>query len=190
MLSFFAIAVSEKINGLFFLLTNQQLMKISLLKTPFFQALFLNSLLFPSFANAANEATGTANANVVTTISVAAGNDLEFGNFSSGGTLGTITQAGVVTGGVTSVSGGATRSAATFTVTGDGNNTYTFTLPSTVTLNSGANSMDANLSFNNGTASRTLSSGAETVTINGTLNVGANQATGSYSGTYDVSVSY
>jgi hypothetical protein len=137
---------------------------------------------------------GTANARVVTPIAISQTTPLEFGSFSSSASLGTITQAGVVTGGVTAISGGATRTAGVFAVTGEaaaGTTPYTFTLPANVTLNSGGNSMVATLSFASGTSSRTLnSSGSDTVNVNGSLAVAANQAAGAYTGTYSVTVNY
>ncbi len=154
---------------------------------------FVAATLMSLSASAQSDtATGTSNATVITPISVSAGNDLEFGSFAvDGSTAGTITQAGATTGGVTAASGGTTRSAATFSVSGNGSTPYTFTLPSTATLSDGAShNMTATLSFASGNASRTLSSGAETVTINGSLAVAANQTVGSYTGTYDVTVSY
>ena len=138
-------------------------------------------------------AVGTANARVVTPISVTAGTALEFGSFASSASTGTITQAGVVTGGVTAVTGGATRAAGTFTVNGEAVNgtSYTFTLPATATLTSGANNMTATLSLAAGTASRTLNaSGVDAVSVNGSLAVAASQAAGAYTGTYTVTVNY
>jgi len=151
----------------------------------------LLSLLISAESFAASTS-GTANARVVTPISVSAGTALEFGSFSAGSSTGTITQAGVVTGGVTAISGGATRAAGTFTVTGESsaNTSYTFTLPATVSLTSGANTMSAALAFSSGTSSRTLVSGSDLVTVNGTLTVAANQASGAYTGTYNVTVNY
>ena len=147
-------------------------------------------LFFASSAFAAS-ATGTSNARVVTPISVSATTALEFGSFASSGALGTITQAGVVTGGVTVLSAGATRTAGVFTVTGEASAGYTFTLPATATLTSGANNMTANLSYASGTGSRTLSAGGtDNVTVNGVLSVAANQATGAYTGTYSVTAVY
>ena len=144
-----------------------------------------------SSANAAS-VSGTANARVVTPIAISQTKALEFGSFASSASSGTITQAGTFTGGVTAVSGGATRSAGIFSVTGEAVSTpYTFTLPATATLTSGANTMTATLSLASGTSSRTLNaSGADLVSANGSLAVSANQAAGTYAGTYTVTVNY
>jgi hypothetical protein len=134
---------------------------------------------------------GTATATVLTPISVTAGTNLQFGSFTASALSGTITHAGVTTGGVTSIAS-STKSAGTFTVNGDstGNVPYTFTLPATVTLTSGANTMSASLVFASGTGSRRLTAGSETVSINSTLSVAANQVPGSYTGTYTVTTIY
>jgi len=135
---------------------------------------------------------GTSNARVITPLTVTATTALEFGNLAASANAGTIDQAGSVTGGVTAVTGGATRAPGVFTVAGEASAStpYTFTLPSTATLTSGANSMTATLSYASGTSSRTLSSGSDTVTINGVLAVAANQASGAYTGTYTVTANY
>jgi Mat/Ecp fimbriae major subunit len=159
-----------------------------------FLKLSASVLLISAFASNSYAATtsGTANARVVTPISVSAGAALQFGSFAASGTAGTINQAGTVTGGVTAISGGATRAAGTFTVTGENsaNTAYTFTLPSTATLTNGANSMTATLTYSSGNGSRTLISGTDTVTVNGSLAVSANQAAGAYTGTYNVTAVY
>ena len=146
-----------------------------------------------SFSSSAYAISATANARVVTPITVTQTTALQFGSFTSSGVLGTITQAGVVTGGVTAVTGGATRAAGVFAVAGEttaASTPYTFTFPTTASLANGANTMTATLSLASGTATRTLTNGAETVTVNGSLAVAANQAAGAYTGTYIVTVAY
>jgi hypothetical protein len=137
----------------------------------------------------------TLSAKVAAPISISQTSGLNFGSFAAGTTSGTITQAGIATGGVTAVAGGETRSAGIFAVTGEALGTgtipYTFTMPTSVTLTSGTNSMTATLSFDSGSSSRTLNSaGSETVTVNSTLSVAASQAAGYYSGIYSVTVAY
>lgn len=139
----------------------------------------------------AASATGTVRATVVDNIAVNQTTGLNFGSFTASGSSGTINQAGTTTGGVTAVSGGETRAAAVFNVTGNGSSAYSFTIPTgPVTMNSGINTMQVNLSFASGTTSRSLTSGSESVVINGVLNVGANQALGNYTGSYAVDVNY
>ena len=154
--------------------------------------LILSAALFIS-TNQAFAINATANAKVVTPITISQTTGLNFGSFASSSSSGTINQAGTVTGGVTAVTPTAARTAGVFAVAGEVvvNTAYNFTLPSTATLNSGGNSMTATLSFASGTASRTFDgAGTETVTVNGVLAVGANQVAGDYSGTYTVTVAY
>jgi len=155
----------------------------------FIATLVFLTFLFVSHAYAATQ-TGTANARVVTPLSVAATTALQFGNFAASATAGTISQAGAVTGGVTAIT--STRTAGVFTVTGEASAStpYTFTLPANVSLTSGANSMTATLSLASGTSARTLTSGTDTVTVNGSLAVAANQVAGAYTGTYTITANY
>ena len=136
--------------------------------------------------------TGTIPLRIITALSITAGTNLAFGTVAASGTAGTITQAGAVTGGVTAIS--STRSAGTFTVSGETNGTpipYTFTLPATTSLTGPGTAMVATLSYSSGSGARTLSAGGtDTVTINGRLAIGANQTLGTYTGTYNVTVNY
>jgi hypothetical protein len=150
----------------------------------------LFSLLLPSSSFAL---TANATATVVQAMNITETTPMEFGYFSASASPGTINQSGTTSGDVTAISAsGITRSGAVFAVSGSGAAGYTFTLPSTATLtrSGGSETMTATLSFASGNASRNLSSGTESVTINGSLAVSANQAAGSYSGTYTVSVAY
>ena len=114
-----------------------------------------------------------------------------FGTVDSSGTSGTITTSGAVSGGVTDFDATG-RAAASFSVTGEANSSYTFNLPATATLDDGGagDTMTVPLSFASGSSSRTLSSGAETVAVNGSLAVAANQLAATYTGTYTVNVEY
>jgi hypothetical protein len=151
------------------------------------------ALILPfSFINQAFAITATAEAVVVGAITVAQTTALNFGSFSSSTAGGTITQAGVATGDVTAV--GSAAAPAVFAVSGSGTSAYTFNLPATATIgiggSGGTNQMTTTLAFATGSSSRTLSAGADNVTVNGTLTVPASQLTGSYAGTYLVTVNY
>lgn len=163
------------------------------MKNLFYSLLCLSFFLLIAAPSHAITAAATVNARVVTPIAIAVTSNLQFGSFTSSATSGTITQAGIVTGGVATISSGATRSAGVFTVTGEASTptNYTFTLSATlVTLTSGANTMPATLSYASGNGARILTSGTDVVTINGSLAVGANQVAGAYTGTYSVTAVY
>lgn len=117
---------------------------------------------------------------------------LLFGDMLSPTAAGTVTidAAGTRTASGVVLAGG-TIGAAAFDVTGGGNKGYTVTLPSAaVTLTSGVNTMTVG-TFTRNCSSCTLDgAGAGSFTVGGTLNVGAGQAVGTYSGNFDVTVAY
>ena len=137
-----------------------------------------------------------ATATIITPISITNSTDLRFGNVAANPTLtGTVV---ITPAGLRSAGGGATLpvitgtfGVATFTVTGEGTSTYAITLPGTVTLTGtpgGTMTVDNFASTPSGTG--TLAAGTQNVTVGGTLNVGAAQAAGSYTGTFSVTVNY
>jgi uncharacterized protein DUF4402 len=94
-------------------------------------------------------------------------------------------------GGGASLGSGAAVTAAAFTVSGQGSATYAITLPASATVTSGANTMTVNGFTSNPAGTGTLSgAGSQNLLVGATLNVGASQATGTYSGTFDVTVTY
>lgn len=120
---------------------------------------------------------------------------LTFGSFAAGtgGTV-TVSAAGGRSrgGGVILVPSGG-GSAALFSVSGDPSATYAISLPGNgvVSLTSGPNSMAVNNFTSNPALAGQLSiGGAQTVMVGATLSVGGQQASASYSGTFDVTVNY
>lgn len=122
---------------------------------------------------------------------------LAFGKFvaGSGGSV-TVSASGArsASGGVLLVASGAVA-VAQFSVTGDPNVTYAVTLPAddvvTITIAGGGNSMAVNSFVSNPASTGTLDGGgAQTLKVGATLTVGAGQAVGNYSGTFDVIVVY
>ena len=144
-------------------------------------------------AQAADTATATASAELVTPITVSKTADLDFGRLSSGAAGGTsvVSAAGArsVTGDV--VEEGGTVSAASFDVTGSTGLGYDITLPTSISITSGGDSMTVN-AFTSDKAGNagTLTGGTDSFSVGGTLTVAASQATGTYTGTFDVTVAY
>jgi len=92
---------------------------------------------------------------------------------------------GVLLGGLTAVT------AASFTVTGTASTTYAITLPVSVVLTGPGGTMTANAFTSTPSATGTLSTaGQQQLRVGATLNVGANQPSGNYSGTFSVTVAY
>lgn len=153
-------------------------------------ALILASLGLSASALAAT-ADGTANATVLTPIGITAGDTLEFGTFSAN-SAGTVVVAldgsRSSTGGVLLVPGGTVR-AGTFNVTGSGNQTFAISYPGSVKLTRSGGSETMALQVS-GPATSALESGSKTISVGGTLTVGANQVGGSYTGTYTMTVEY
>lgn len=121
---------------------------------------------------------------------------LAFGSFAPGVSSGTVTinAAGArsSSGGVFLVPSGA-GSAASYTVGGTGGQTYAITLPAdgVVVLTSGANSMAVNNFTSNPVMAGVIGGGGtQTLTVGAALSVGGNQPTGSYSGSFNVTVEY
>jgi hypothetical protein len=120
---------------------------------------------------------------------------LAYGMFAAG-TGGTVT---VSPSGRRSASGGVillpsgSGSAALFSVTGTSSTTYAITWPAdgVVSLTSGANTMAVNAFTSNPASTGQLSvGGSQTLSVGATLSVGGNQASGSYSGSFSVTVIY
>lgn len=167
--------------------------------------LILSSLiaLFASNQSFAATTSGTSNVKIVPVIVLTAGAPLEFGSIATvGSSAGTVTinasnlAANPLTSNVTLVSG-ATRSAGVFSVTGEASTSYTVTLPSSaVTLAGSGSASGQSVSVNTfnfiaGTGARTFTvGGGDSFSVGATLSVGANQAPGSYTGTYAVTANY
>jgi len=159
-----------------------------------FFAVVLTSNVFAQATS--STASATASAKIMIPIAIAKNIDLSFGNIASSTSTGTVVIAPdasgtrTYTGGVTPSVIGAYTSAK-YTVTGEGSSTYTIALPSSITINSGSNSMTVNnFTSNESDGIGTLSSGSQIIYVGATLNVAASQATGTYSGSYDVTVAY
>ena len=151
------------------------------------------ALLVPVTANAA-DATASASADIIAPISITTNQNLAFGSVSVGASGGTavVSVAGAksVTGDV--VNEGGSHAQAIFDVNGSANSAYDITLPSSISVTAGANSMTVD-TFNSdkaGNSSSTDGTGADQFNVGATLNVGANQAGGTYSGNFTVTVLY
>lgn len=148
-----------------------------------------------------DDATGTAKASIVTTISLSNETSegtsgdaayLDFGSISTtgAGTV-TITPANAVstTGDVTLIT--SSRNPASFTVTGTPGADFSVSIADPdITLTSDAGSMEVtglNASIDAGIVG---ASGETTFTVGGVLNVGGTQADGTYTGTFVVNVAY
>jgi hypothetical protein len=145
-------------------------------------------------AGTARAATSTASASIISAITIVNTVGLQFGQIAPSASAGTVsvdvtgTRSG--TGGVT-LAGGISPTAASFLVAGAPNNTYSFTLPSSTTISFSSNSMTVDTFVSNPPVTGTLSAlGTDTLVVGATLHVGASQAIGAYTGTFNVTVAY
>jgi spore coat protein U-like protein len=145
-------------------------------------------------AQAQATATTGASVTIADPIAITKTADLSFGTVVPSAAAGTVV---VSTSGTRSVTGGVsalggTITAAAYSVTGYGNSTYSIALPTSVSLTgpTGATAMSASSFAHSADASPALSGGSDSFTVGATLSVGANQAAGTYSGTFDVTVAY
>jgi hypothetical protein len=146
--------------------------------------------------NAATEP-GDASATVVEPLTITENTSINFGSLAGGASTGTVllTTGGArtATGGVDLI-GGGTEVPGDFNISGEPNAAFTLTVGTTATLNDGANNM-AVVGINSTAVGATLDgTGSQDFLVGGTLNVGINQAAGTYTtatGTpYTVTVEY
>ena len=149
------------------------------------------TMAFGASSAQAATASADATATILQQITVTKTADLAFGTVVVGTTGGNVT---VANDGTTAISCAAalacsgTNGAASFNVVGTVGEAVTVTVDPSVTLTSGSNSMTASLNPSySGTHTLVAS---DVLRVGGTLTVGASQASGVYSGSFDVVVNY
>ena len=167
-------------------------------------ALACTAVLLGFGSNAYAADNGRATATIAGSISVAkegtgstTGGDLAFGNLIPSGTAGTVVihySSGVRSFPTSAVTGTSLLpyGNAQFKVTGDAGATYTVALPTDSILTSTTNAADTMTvdTFTKDVTTGTLTGGTSTFHVGGTLHVGANQPSGSYVGTFNVTAAY
>lgn len=158
------------------------------------------SLGVASTANAATTATANAEAEILTALSVtvdAADDTLDFGQIAPGASPVSIvidpTSEAISGGCPTAVICAGTPNAPTFNIVGNPGSLVYLTVPSaTVQLSNGTDTMDVTAFTTNRAGDQvTLSGGGlGDFRVGGSLAVAASQPAGTYTGTFDVSVSY
>ncbi len=141
-------------------------------------------------------ATATASAKIVEALTITKNVDLAFGGWISPAAAATVeigTASDMPTSTLTQISQIA-PSRAQFTVTGTAGYTYDITLPASVTLSSGSNTMTVDTftcsKATEGTASISSTPAENVFYVGATLNVAASQAAGAYTNTFDITVAY
>jgi hypothetical protein len=135
-----------------------------------------------------------ASATVVKPIAIGTPTDLKFGKFmaGAGGTITIGTDNSRNLDGPTAFgTQGNDFSAASFPVTGEGNATFSFSLPASTNLTFSGNTMTVGSIVTNATSPATLDAGgAKTILVGATLTVGATQVAGAYTGSLTLTVDY
>ncbi|MEI7660825.1 MAG: DUF4402 domain-containing protein [Bacteroidota bacterium] len=136
-----------------------------------------------------------ANATIKTAITLSAVNPLEFGRMAVTGIAGTVllTPAGAPTPTNVQLLSGITRTAASYTSTGEASANYAISIPLspiTITLSPGNTMTVGSFVCSKGATSTFDGTGNDAFTVGGTLNVGASQLAGAYTGTFNVTIDY
>ena len=152
--------------------------------------LFVGSTTF-----AQSTASADASARIVEPLQLTKTADLKFGNIAAGPSAGqvdmSISDVRTATGGVTLIAAGNVSNAAAFDIIGYPDASFTISLPTSLLIASGANDMLVDNFVSSLGATSTLdAAGAGALKVGASLNVGANQAVGLYTGSFDVTVAY
>ena len=161
-------------------------------------ALAIVMILFATGTFAQVTASASASAQILTPIAITKTVDMNFGNLAVNATSGTIVLTPASsrsnTGGVTFLNGNnGTVTAASFTVTGLADATYSITLPAgPTTISYSGNDMRVDSWTSTPTPTGTLTGGTQTLNVGATLNVPASSPAGLYTSAtpFDVIVNY
>jgi len=164
-------------------------MRIDLMKRALTGVALAAFAMNASAAHAAS-ATGTAKAKILRQITLTNTSDLQYATVISGATASTVavSTAGAATCGAGLTCTGTT-SAANFNIAGTNGAVVLVGGDASVTLNGSlGGTMTSSLSYS--ATSVTLGATGGSFQVGGTLSVGANQASGDYSGTFNVTANY
>ena len=163
--------------------------------TTLLAALFMISLASAAFAqNPEADASANASATIITPISIEKVEemDLLFGNIIAsvaGGTVAIDVAGSPSYSGVSAPATTGDRQQAQFLVTGFADSAFAITLPTSATIeNQDSDTMTVDNFVSDPSGTSALENGEKTINVGATLNVGANQAAGEYTGTFDVTV--
>lgn len=154
----------------------------------------------PVAAQAAAQLEGSAQAVVVEPAGITALEDLRFGAIMQPATAGTVTigaddsvsATGGAIVGITTPQPAGSRGAGRFTITGDANRMFVLFGMNSLTISNGTATMPVDQLRANSTYGfgRFDGSGEYSLRVGGRLRIGADQPTGDYTGTYDLTVLY
>ena len=139
--------------------------------------------------------TSAASATIMATLTIANSIPLNFGVISAGTLASTVSIGGldvrnVATGDAALLSFGAPAKTGVFAITGTPNAAFSITVPAGPVALTGTTMTITGFTSDLGTTSTLSATGTQTLKVGGILNVGINQAAGTFSGNYDVTVNY
>ncbi|MGV3580063.1 DUF4402 domain-containing protein [Brevundimonas sp.] len=155
----------------------------------------------PAMAQSAST-TGSGSITVIRPLTITKNADLKFGAVvrpSTGSGTAVVSAAGVrsVTGGVVGLASGDAPQASQFTVSGEGGQSISVTIPATFTMANGSDSLTVTTSNNlvGSAGAQTLSNamgaaGALAFNVGGSVPISSTTTTGAYTGTFTVSAAY
>lgn len=153
-------------------------------------ALAALALSTPAFAAVSNTASANATVNIVSPLQLVNNTGLDFGTIV-GPFAGQVVH--VDTTGARNCAGltcSGSPTAAAFTLTGTAGQAVTLTIPNSVTLNSGANTLNVDLSGDKPANPTLDATGKATFAVGGKLTIPAGTVDGVYSNTFDVTANY
>ncbi|HOT65285.1 MAG TPA: DUF4402 domain-containing protein [Dysgonamonadaceae bacterium] len=165
-------------------------------KTVFLLASLFVMVLATQRVNAQTDPSATANATatIVKAISITKGADLQFGKIIAASTAGTVvvtpTGSRSYTGEVVLFDTGSDHQAASFTASGLAGETYSLAFSATPLIGPSGSTPMTIAGFVHSATGTLDASGKETFSVGGTLNVGANQTPGQYTGTFSVTAAH
>ena len=148
---------------------------------------------FCATSNAQSTATAQTDAILITPISITKDVDMHFGTVGASGTSGTVlldyADGRTTTGGASLYAIGTLEKTAVFTVTGEGTNSFSISIPSSdITLTSGPNTMTVGTFECDLGTSSSLVGGTKELKVKAILAVGVGQAAGTYTNASDLFV--
>jgi hypothetical protein len=143
-----------------------------------------------------NTASANATAKILAALTITKNADLSFGTMTIPTAATTVIVAPdgtrTSTGNITLLAQAPLTTASSYSVTGDAGATYTITLPVSTTILNGSQQMTVNTftssKTNNGSTIGT--GGTDSFTVGATLNLSNAQASGTYTGSFNVTVNY
>ncbi len=160
-------------------------------KITFILLALISGTAFAQVSESTASATANAAADIVSPIAIESSQDLNFGKVANNaaGTVVVGTDSDITDSSLSQI-GSITPTAASFNVTAADGFSYSIALPTSVDLSNGTEDITVDEFKHDAEGNTTGTGSAQTVGVGATLNVASSQATGNYTGTFEVTVTY